>query len=200
MAVGSIAVTEGSGKNLWTDQRTVSSVAREAQYVLPAENAYPTFSAVASNISIATSLDHIIFVQADGTNYTRLRKVEITATNDIPAAASVARLFLRRTTTAGSGGGAVTAAAYDTADSYAGTIQTLPTAKGTDGSLLWDIWLPLPAALGDALATRTWVQHPNAKPIIFGTGTGAGITLEVVTGIASATVSVNLEFSVTPFL
>ncbi len=200
MTVSAVAVTEGSGKNLWTDSRSVSSVTREAQYVLPAENAYPTFIALASNISIATSLDHIIFVQADGTNYSRLRKVEITCTNDIPAAASVARFFLRRTTTAGSGGSSATVSAYDGADSYTGTSQTLPSSKGTNGSVLWDFWLPMPASLGDQLVQRTWVQHPQSKPIIFGTGTGAGICLEVQTGIASATVSVMLEFAVTSFL
>ncbi len=112
----------------------------------------------------------------------------------------MARFFLRRTTTAGSGGSAVTASPYDGADSYAGTIQTLPSSKGTDGVVLWDIWLPLPSALGDMIATRTWQQSPGSKPIIFGTAVGGGITLEVITGIASATVSVMMEFSTTTFL
>lgn len=200
MAVSSVGVTTGTDKYLHTNSRSISSQTREDQYILPGEAAYPTFAAIASNISLATSASHLLFIQADGTLYSRLKRVVITPTNDIPAAASVAQIQIVRTSTAGSGGSSVTCQPFDTADSYSGTAQTLPSSKGTEGVVLWECWLPLPAALGDSLAVRSWEPPQGGKPIVFGTGTGAGICFKVVTGIASATVTIVAEFTTTTYL
>ena len=202
MTVSTIDIADAASpdKYLWTEQRTVSSTAREMQVVYAGESPYPTYYARASRISIATSSDHILMIQADGTNYSRLKHLEITCTDDLPASASVAHLVLYRTTTAGSGGSAVSVGAYDTADTYGGTVQTLPSSKGTEANLLYDFWLTMPASLGDTLPRVEWTYKPGMKPIIWGTSAASGLVVQIVTGVASTSLSVMAEFITTTYL
>ena len=184
-----------------TNQRSIASVDREDQYTLPGQNAYPTYTAIANGISIETSASHLLIIQADGTLYTRLLRVWITPTDDVPAAASVANIQIVRVTTAGSSGSAVTPAPYDTADTYAGVVQTLPSSKGTEGAVLWQRRLVIPATVAITVPDAPFYEaHPWGKPIVFGAGTGAGICFKMVAGIASATVDIVAEFIVTPQL
>ena len=202
MTVGAIAETEGSGKNRHTNQRTISAVAREDAYVQLGEPDYPTYIVRADNISIATSADHILQIMADGTGYTRLLRYWITFTDDRPASDLSPRIILMRTTTAGTGGTAFTSVAYDLADTYAGGMMTLPTAKGTENATLHDHYFNIPTAFpASAIYERIYWEAPlRGKPIIFGTAVTAGLVWKIVTGIASATISIHAEISVTSYL
>ena len=199
VSVVSVAEPGSPSKYLHTNARTISAVAREDQYVLLGQPAYPTYTAIASGISIATTAAHVLMVMADGTNYTRLVRATVTPTDDIPAAANVATIQIVRLSTAGSGGGAVTVGAMDSADTYAGTVQTLPSAKGTEGVVLWQGRIPLVAAQPVVIPPVYFEQHPHAKPLTFGTATSSGIAFKVVTGIASCTLDVVAEFITTTF-
>jgi hypothetical protein len=203
MAVSIVGVDEPAGspdKNLHTNQRTISSVAREDQYVQLGQPAYTTFIAYAHTISIATANAHVLQVMADGTNYTRLHRYKITLTDDRPAADSIALMILLRLTTAGTGGSAVTPASHDT-DSYSGGVMTLPSSKGTESTHLRYDYLQIPTAFPSHNGVLAeWEQHPHEKPIIFGTGTGAGLAWKISSGIASCTVEIHAEFSVTTYL
>jgi hypothetical protein len=202
MAVSSIGIAEptAADKYLHAWERTISSVARQDQYTLPGQPAYPTYTAIANGISLATSSSHVLFIMADGTNYTRLLRATVTPTDDVPASASTATIQIVRLSTAGSSGTAVTVGAMDSADTYAGTVQTLPSSKGTEGALLWQGRLALPSALPVVIPPPFYEAHPHAKPIVFGTATTAGIAFKLVTGISSCTVDIVAEFITTSYL
>ena len=202
MTVGAIAETEGSGKNRHTNQRTISAVAREDAYVQLGEPDYPTYVTRADTISIATSADHILQIMADGTSYSRLLRYWIAFTDDRPASDLSPQIGLLRLSTAGTGGTALTPSAHDTADTYAGGAMTLPTAKGTEGAQIHYHYFNIPTAFpSSAVYERIyWEAHPRAKPIIFGTAVTAGIAWKITTGIASATISIHAEFTVTSYL
>ena len=129
MARAVIAVSEGSGKNIATESRTISSVLVGAQYVLQEETAQLTYSVIARDISIGGSAnDHILFIQADSSNYTRIKRILIQQST-LSGAVNTADIRLMRTSTAGSGGTAVSGRPFDAGDTdpYKVTCQTLPT-------------------------------------------------------------------------
>ena len=179
MTVDSIGVTTGTDKYLHTSSRSISAVTRHDQYVQLGEGDYPSYEAQALGISVATTAAHVLQVMADGTNYTRLKSVSITPTDDIPAAATVLIVSLVRLSTAGTGGSAVTARPFDTADTYAGGAMTLPSAKGTEGAEIFRWRVPLPAA------------HPFVS---------GGLIWEARLGVSSCTVDIIAIFSVTSYL
>lgn len=200
MTVSAIAVTEGVGKNLHSDARTISAVVREDQYVQQGEPAYPTYSVALTTLSVATTADHIVQLMGDGTNYCRLKEVKISQAA-LSAAASTVLIRLYRLSTAGTGGTAVTARPADEGDgAYAGGIMTLPTVKGTEGVLLWQWRLPLVAAQ-PMTGMVEWHARPDTKPFIWGTADTNGLAFKVITGIATTpTVDFACVFTVTSYL
>ena len=128
MATGLIAFTDGSGKNWESFQRSRGGIDYQNMVVLLGEQHQPTFTALATAISTTTSADHLLFIQADGTLYTRIKRIFIEQVA-AAGAATLARIQVLRVSTAGTGGGAITARGLDAADTYAGTIQTLPTPR-----------------------------------------------------------------------
>ena len=200
MTVSTIGVADADtpDKYLWTEQRTVSSVAREAQYVLEGESAYPTYCANATNVSIATTADHVLQLMGDGTNYSRLKRVTIYpyfATAD-----GTLRISLLRISSAGTGGTSVTPRPYDTADTYAGGAMTLPSSKGTEGVTL-QVWNAMIRG-GTVKLDQPIIWEPprGAKPIIFGTATTNGLAFKIIAGITGGTVDINAEFITTSYL
>jgi hypothetical protein len=205
VTVSSIGVDDAAtpDKYLHTEQRTISSVAREDQYVQLGQSAYPTYNVRAPGISIATTADHILQIMADGTNYTRLVAYRITMTDDRPAGDNVAQIALHRLSTAGTGGGAGGGASpYDTADTYGGGVMTLPTAKGTEGAVVHYRYVNITTAFpsGHDGVLAEWRVPPYGKPIIFGTGTGAGLAWKIVSGVASCTINIEAEIVVSSYL
>ena len=74
--------------------------------------------------------------------------------------------------------------------------MTDPTARGTEGNQLLQFRLPVYAATGSSGVVE-WRADHKVKPIIIGTATSNGICVKIQTGIATDTVDVEVEFSVT---
>ena len=201
MTVSTIGVADAGtpDKYLHTNQRTISSTAREDQYVLPGEGAYPTYSALVNSVAIDTVNDHLLQVMGDGSNYTRICRIYIKPY--FATAAGRCGFDVYRLSTAGTGGTAVTPAPYDTADTYGGGAMTLPSSKGTLGAnlLTTHLWLDdgSPTA---ASAPFVWTPPPGGKPIIIGTATTSGIAINNTYAVSGGRVDVVVEFYTTSFL
>jgi len=203
MSTSSIRVDEGAGPYIWTDRRSVSSVNREAQYVLLAEPALPTFSVIA-NSSVATTADHALQIMASASMYVRIKRITIEQLTNATAATLLSMSFVRLTS-AGSGGTSIGVAAYDSAsDTGTATAQSLPSSKGTETSILLYPTLPLRQAVGATAqppaARWEWTPAPGCKPIIIPAGTSNGVALKVIAGVAGATISATVEFTETAWL
>lgn len=199
MAESELAVTPGSGLNLRTDTKTISGTTRHQQVMLLGDASVPTYTAIGISCSLASSGDHLLIVQGDGSNYTRIHRITIRGAT--PGTAGVADIRVLRTSTAGSGGGTVNARAFDAADTtpYAGLCMTDPTSRGTEGDQLLQFRLPTYASTGSSGMVE-WKAGDRSKPIIIGTSTANGICVKIQTGIATVTVDVEVEFTVTSFL
>lgn len=195
-----VQVTEGSGKKLHTWQRTIGANNVEDEYVIQGEQALATYSVVAAGVATATAASHLMQVMAGASLNVRIRRIRVSQ-NAAAGSVSVFPLQIVRVTTAGTGGTAVTPGKFDNGDAAAGaTGMTLPTAKGTEGTILWDesIWL----ATG-AIPTRQIfevIHLPASKPFIIPAGTTNGIVLKNTTGIATSTLDITVEIVETSFL
>lgn len=196
-----VGVSTGTDKYLNSQSRTVGGTAVDEQVVHEGWTSEATYSVISDDASVATANDHILQIMADGTNYTRLVHFTITETEDGPASAGYLKLALYRLSTAGTGGTAITASAFDSADTYGGDCRQVPTSKGTEGALLWTGYLSLAQTPASSAVNRfEWTMPPGGKPIIFGTGTGAGVAFKVIDAVASASVIVRAEIVVTSYL
>lgn len=201
MSTIKILDADGATEYLHTDERTYDGTASNNQYTLLAGSVRTTYTAVAEAVSCATSNSHVIFIQADGTNYTKLYGIDIQQVG-LPTAA-LANFQILRTTTAGSGGSSISAYPMDGADTspYGGVIQTLPSSKGTEGVMLLKRRISMVAALPVSLdQSWSWRADPNYKPITMGTANSGGICLKIITGVTSLTVDVTLHFYTTATL
>ena len=199
MSESELLVTPGSGLSLRTDTKTISATTRHQQFVLQGDASNATYTAIGISCALAVSGDHLLILQGDGSNYTRIHRITIRGAT--PGTAGVADIRVLRTSTAGSGGGTVNARPFDSADTdpYAGVCMTDPTSRGTEGNQLLQFRLPVYAATGSSGVVE-WVANDKAKPIIIGTATSNGICVKIQTGIATDTVDVEIEFSVTAHL
>lgn len=189
-----------STKYLHTSSRSYGGTTKEDQFWLKAQSVRTTYRAYASAVSSATSASHLIFIQADGTNYTFITGLYLPQTT-LAGSASTANIQVIRTSTAGSGGGSISGFPLDAADTspYGGTIQTLPSSKGTEGSTLFGGPVGMVAAQ-PMLTTSGWFYRfdDDEKPITIGTATTDGICVKIVTGIASGKFDAILEFYTAP--
>lgn len=202
MSISSIGVTEGTDKYLHTNSRSIGGTARQEQATFPAQSPNATFSVVADDVSVATANDHILQIMADGTNYSRLVGFTLEPTDDVPAADDILKVSLYRVTTAGTGGSSIGEGSYDDSESYSGDIQSIPSSKGTEGSLLWTGYLPVDSAYAGVNGQRMlrWEPKPSAKPIVFGPDTTDGLVWKVIDAVASCAVCINAEFITTSYL
>jgi hypothetical protein len=203
VAQSSVNVTEGSGKRLNTWDRTISSTLVQDQFVQFGEYPYPTYGVVAEAISVATTADHILQIMAGSSNHVRIRYIYVEQSAGAAAASNLS-LQLLRLTTAGTGGSAITPFKFDTGDAAAGaTAMTIPTAKGTESTLLRRVNISLRqnANTGTQEDGWEWRQAPNTKPLIIPAGTSNGIAIKVVAGVTtSPSVNIYVEFVETAFL
>lgn len=204
MAESSLAVTPGSGQNLRTNTRTIGGGTVHEQGIIIGEGNAATYTAIAKNISITTTAAHVLFLQGDGTNYCRIRRITIQAVTP-PASTTLAHFGVYRTTTAGSGGTTVNCRPFDTADTnpYAGVVQTLPTSKGTvsDQLLVMRVAYLGTGGIHNNTNRVEWIaRDDNSKSIVFGSAITGGIAIQIETGVTSATVDVEVEFVVTSYL
>ena len=199
MTVSTVAVADASpgDKYLHTNQRTISSTAREDQYVLPGQNAYPTYAALTAAVSGATAASHLLQIMGDGSGYSRLVRLRIHPLQATSAGAQIISVY--RLSSAGTGGTSVTPAPFDTSDTYGGGAMTLPSSKGTEGTELLRLMIYYPAA-GGIIHPIEWQALPGSKPIIFGSATSNGLALKVEGGLAGSSIDITAEFLVTSYL
>jgi hypothetical protein len=200
MAESIVQVTEGSGKKLHTWNRTIGANSIEDEFVLPGELPYPTYTVSAAGIATTTAASHMMQLMAGASLNVRVRRIRISQ-NAAAGAVSAFPLQIVRVTTAGTGGTALTARPYDTAAAAAGGAgMTLPTVKGTEGTILFDasVWVGT-----GAIPIRDpweWVQVPSSQPIIIPAGTANGIVIKNTAGIATSTLDITIEFAETNFV
>lgn len=200
MAEGNINFSEGSGKRIHTWDRTISSTLVQDQFMLPGEFPYASYVATANGISTATSGDDLMQVMAGSSLNVRVRRIVL---RQQAAASAVASTVIQivRLTTAGTGGTSVTPRQLDSADAASGaTSMTLPSAQGTAGNILWNRAIWLGTAAIPVVDVWEWRHLPDSKPIIIPAGTSNGIALNLVTGVASASLTIDVEFVETAFL
>ena len=197
--------TGGTGPKLHSWDTTIGANVVHDEFVLPAEYPYPSYVVPFSNISVATSADHVCALNAGASLKVRVRRIRVEQGASATTAGLVRLSIVRTTTAAPTGGSAVTPAAYDTADAAAGaSARTLPTAKGTETTTLFTGVIILRQAVSTTGspaddAIFEWVQMPNQKPIIIPTGSTNGLVIKVGTGVAAATVDGFIEFVETAF-
>lgn len=195
-----IQITDAASatKQLHTQSRSYGGTTKEDQLFLKAQSTRVTYRAYCSAIITTTSASHLAFIQADGTNYTFITGFWIAQTT-LAGSVATANIQLIRTSTAGTGGGAISAYPLDAADTspYAGTIQTLPTGKGTEGVTLMGGPVGLTATNPMTTVNQWfWRADDDEKPITIGTATTDGICIKIITGIATSKVDITLEFTV----
>jgi hypothetical protein len=142
---------------------------------------------------------------AGSSNRLRIRRIELSQVT-LATTAGINSFAIYRLTTAGTGGTSITPQLVDPADSAAGaTAMTLPSAKGTEGALLW---------AGSAVLTQTVGASPSLenqllcidfdglrrKPIHVASGTSNGIALKNLTARAAATCLVTVWFDESSFI
>ena len=206
MAESSLAVTPGSGLNLRTNSRSVGGSTVHEQGVMSAEGNAATYTASAKAVSLLTSASHLLVLQADGTNYIRLRRVTIQQVG-VATSATPADISIVRSTTAGSTfGTTITPVALDLAASaFSGVCGSLPSVKGTVSTASPLLQARLPIATSTITPGYRWewnARYDNSKSIVTGTATSSGIVVYLTTGIAATTptVDIEVEFVVTSYI
>ena len=187
-------------KLLDTMARSIGGSTVQQQMVLLGEPIEQTYTFTAQNVATTTSASHLAFVQGDGTLYTRVHWFEIEQ-QTLAGGAATAEVRVYRTTTAGTGGTTISCYPVDGGDTspYAGVAMTLPTAKGTEGVLIYQCRLPILAA-APVTAIRRWEQNIYEKPWIIAPATTNGLAWKLITGIATSTVNITIGFSTSTYL
>lgn len=192
---------DSTGKKLHTNSRTIGANTVEDEFTLSGEFPYATYTVVAASVATTTAASHLMQIMAGASLNVRIRRIRVTQ-NVAPAGVTVWPLQVLRLTTAGTGGTSVTARPYDSADAAAGGGgMTLPSAKGTEGVILWDqaLWLGT-GAIPVNNNSMEWIQLPNSKPILIPAGTSNGIAIKNTIGVATSTVDISIEFVETAFV
>jgi hypothetical protein len=206
MAESLVQVTEGSGKKLHTNSRTIGANTVEDEYVLHGEPGLATYTAttVSTGTATTTALSHLFQIMAGASLNLYIRRIKITQLT-MATTAAMSAIVLTRLTTAGTGGTAVTPAALDSSDGAAGaTAMTLPTVKGTNGATLWDESVLFVQTIG---ASTTGIgpvmdidfEKLRGKALRIPAGTTNGLAVQLQTGIAGATVIIVCVFSEATF-
>lgn len=197
MAESIVQVTEGTGKKLHTNQRTIGGNNVEDEFVLLGEYPLATSSVTAVGVSLATATDHLLQLMAGASLNVRVRKIKITMS--AATAVTTARIDVLRLTTAGTGGTAVTARPFDTADTPGATAITIPGVKGTEGVTLYSEAILIGSATLPFNRPFEWTATPNEKGILIPAGITNGIVLKNQVAVAGCTASIVVEFVETSF-
>jgi len=196
MAESLVAVTQGSGKNLHTWNRTIGANSVEDEYVLLGENGLASYMIVAQ-MSTATADSHLLQIMAGASLKVRVRRIEITQLT-LATTVTLMDVALLRLTSAGTGGTAVTPQVLDTADGASGaTGMKLPTAKGTEGgnpgrsTMYMMQTLGVSATLGQP--GLVWdFDRPRSKPLVIPAGAANGLAIKNVTAVAAGNVTIQV--------
>lgn len=196
-----VQINEGTGKYLSHVQRSQASNTTYTPQVIVSEPYLPTYGvAVTTAASTATANSHLIQIMAGPLNRVVIRRILVTQLAAAGAATAMVCQLLRLTT-AGTGGTSFTPRALDpVSDVTPATTMTLPSAKGTEGSILWtgvsNMLATVAVAGGNPILDLDF-RDPRAQPIVISAGTSNGLALKNITAVASGTVHIYVEFSET---
>jgi hypothetical protein len=191
-----VEVTSGSGLKLHTNTRVIGTNTVHDEVVIPGEPYLPTFF-VSRAASIATGNDHLLALMAGASVNLRIRRIHLRQ-SVIAAAAGTADFAIFRLSTAGTGGTVLTPAPFDTTDTASSTARSLPSAKGTETTNMFQLHVGLTATY-PTYHEAEWVQHPSEKPIIVPAGTSNGIAIKNLVAVTTATIECRIEFSESSF-
>lgn len=199
MAESFVNVTEGAGKKLHTNQRTIGANTVEDEVIVVGEQYLATYVMTHGPTSVATALSHPSQLMAGASLKLRVRRIRVW--QQVAATTAALPIFeLLRLSTAGTGGTAVTPNPLEAADGACGaTGMTLPTAKGTEGARLA---IASPYLIQTIGASTPFYQpviewdfdRLRTKAIIVPAGTTNGLALKATTGTAGASVLVEWLF------
>jgi len=199
MSTASIEITAGSGTQLHADSQTIDSNTRLNQFVNLGQPQYATYTAIASNVDIATANDHQCVVQADGSNYCRVTRITIQQTG-AAAADDTIEFDVYRVTTAGTGGAAITCNEFGGGSAYSGSAFSAPSSKGTEGAKLLEFRVPvLDSEPMNPNGPFVWEPAAYERPIVFGTADTNGIAVKNIDNDDSADVTITIDFIVTTY-
>lgn len=187
-----VQVTEGAGKKLHTNSRTIGANTVEDEIVVLGENYLNGFTVVAGNVSTATANSHLLQIMAGASLKVRVRRIEMHQ-DGLATAAVLMETRLYRLTTAGTGGGVITPGTLEPGDTATATAMSLPTAKGTEGTLMAIAKPYMLQTIGASTPhinpVLVWdFDRPRSKPVILAAGVTNGIAIKNVTAVAAGTV------------
>lgn len=197
--------TEGSGKKLHMNSRTIGADLQHDEYVLLGEAFYQTEIDAVFNVSVATANDHLLCLNAPASLNLRVVRIRVEQATNATAGATDSFEVRRTTTGAPTGGTAITPAQYDTADAASGAAgRSLPTVKGTESTVLFTRTLTMRQTVATAGAQVNnyweWVKSPWGKGILVPAGTTNGLVVKNIVATAGGTVNVEIEFYATNFV
>ena len=200
MAESFVAYTPGSGGKLHSATRTIGANTVDEEIMVLGEPYLPVYTVTAPGVASTTANSHLIEVMAGSSANLRIRKIILT--QFAGGAVSAMELQILRLTTAGTGGTPITPNALRGADPAAGaTAMTLPSAKGTEGVVLWQeaIWL---GALATPSPTNNlrWFQDLQSQPIVIATGTSNGFAIKNTNAVATSSFDITIQFVETAWL
>jgi hypothetical protein len=195
-----VQVTEGSGKKLHTWQRTIGANAVEDEVILHGEPMLATYTvATASALSVATAASHVLQIMAGASLNVYIRRIRVYQFG-LATTAAIGSLQLFRLSTAGTGGTALTPAPHDADPASGATAMTLPTVKGTEGTIVGIataqfIQTVPTGGVGAAPLLASWdFDNLKAKGLRIPAGATNGIAIKNATATAAATVVVEVVF------
>ncbi len=160
-------------------------------YAVDAERETATYRVVFSGIALATANSHICQVMAGSSLRVGIKRIRIWQTGTNATTTQRFQYRIYRLTTAGTGGSSITPAVIDPSDSASGaTAMTLPSSKGTEGTLI-DHGRHLIHATNTTvgLDTLTWdFSQLRDKAIWIAAGTSNGIAIKAISSDSAATV------------
>jgi len=196
VAEGFVNVTEGSGKKLHTVSKTIGADTVHDEVVLDGEP-YLASYLVTGEMVATTANSHLLQIMAGASLNVRIRRIEMHQTV-MATTAALMEVRLYRLTTAGTGGLSITPARLDVADAPSGaSAMSLPTAKGTEGTLLSLIKPYMMQTIGASAQLNqpilVWdFDRPRSKPLVIAAGTPNGIAIKNATAIAGASVAITV--------
>jgi hypothetical protein len=202
MAESLIAVTQGSGKNVQTFNRTTTAGSVEQEVNVLGE---PFLAAYVANLgsagsSIATANDHVLTLNAGASLNVFVRRIIVYQTV-VATTAAIARFEMWSTTTAApTGGTSTTPFRMDNADAAAGASgMALPTVKGTESRRIWSgsymVTQTVATAGGSSLMFDINFDQFKHKSFIIPAGTTNGLAFKNIVATAGCSIVVNMYFS-----
>jgi len=196
-----VAYTPGSGGKLHSFTRTIGANTMDEEVMLLGEPYLPGYTAAVSGVNSASAANsHLLEVMAGSSNIIRVRKIVIVqnaaATGFAPMPIQILRL-----TTAGTGGTVITPNALAPSDGAPGaTAMSLPTAKGTEGVLVWAETMGISSATLFSGRNALYIQQElHFKPFSIAAGTSNGFAIKNLAAPTSSTVDITVVFSESSF-